>query len=96
MAIHSFLTKRSILPAKTYWLVNEEFTIEHINNQTWVYIGERGGLFDSFEEAQDYLLQVLKETHAQAIADIARLSAELTQIEAKIRIVNVSSEQDYI
>jgi hypothetical protein len=89
MAIHS------TNPAKTYWLVNEEFTIEHIKNQTWAYIGERGGLFDSFEEAQDHLLSILKADHAQVIADIATLPAKLKVIEAKIRIVNVSSEQDY-
>lgn len=84
-------------PDKTYWLVNcEEFTIERIKNQIWVYISERGGLFDSFEEAQDYLLQALKADHAQAVADISRLSIELTAIEAKIRIVNTSSEKDYI
>lgn len=90
MAIHS------THPDKQYWLVNcEEFTIERINNQTWVYISKRGGLFDTFEEAQDYLLQALKADHAQALADISRLSIGLTAIEAKIRIINTSSEQDY-
>ena len=53
-------------------------------------------VFDTFNEAQNYLLQILKADHAQAIADISRLSIELTAIEAKIRIVNTSSEQDYI
>ena len=82
---------------KTYWLANcEEFTIEHIKNQTWVYVGPRGGFFDSFEEAQNHLLTILKADHAQAIADISRLSIGLTAIEAKIRIINTSSEQDYV
>lgn len=90
MAIHS------TNPDKTYWLANcEEFTIERIKNQTRVYISERGGLFDSFEEAQDYLLQALKADHAQLIVDMATLPAKLKVIEGKIRIVNVSSEQDY-
>ena len=60
-------------------------------------------VFDTFNEAQNYLLQILKADHAnvvaqhaQAIADISRLSIETTVIEAKIRIVNTSSEQDYI
>ena len=60
-------------------------------------------VFANFEEAQGYLLQILKADHAatvaqhaQAIADISRLSIELTAIEAKIRIINTSSEQDYI
>ena len=60
-------------------------------------------VFANFEEAQGYLLQILKADHAnavaqhiQAIADISRLSIEMTAIEAKIRIVNTSSEQDYI
>ena len=52
-------------------------------------------VFDTFNEAQNYLLQILKADHAQAIADISRLSIELTAIEAKIRIVNTSTEQDY-
>ena len=61
-----------------------------------VYIGTGDGLFSTFEEAQSYLLTILKHQHAQAVADIARLSIELTAIEAKIRIVNTSTEQDYI
>jgi hypothetical protein len=70
--------------------------ITRIKEKKSLYMNENDGIFETFIEAQNFLLQVLKETHAQAIADIARLSAELTQIEAKIRIVNVSSEQDYI
>lgn len=90
MAIHS------TNPDKQYWLVNcEEFTIERINNQTWVYVGPRGGLFDTFAEAQDYLLQALKADHAQVVADIATLPAKLKAIEAKIRFVNTSSAEDY-
>ena len=53
-------------------------------------------VFDTFNEAQNYLLQILKADHAQAVTDISRLSIEMTAIEAKIRIVNTSSEQDYI
>ena len=53
-------------------------------------------VFDTFEEAQTYLLKLLKADHAQAVADISRLSIELTAIEAKIRIINTSTEQDYI
>ena len=59
-------------------------------------------VFDTFNEAQSYLLQILKADHAatvaqhtQAIADISRLSIEMTAIEAKIRIVNTSTEEDY-
>lgn len=59
-------------------------------------MGERDGLFDTFAEAQSYLLSILKAEHAQAVADISRLSIELTSIEAKIRIVNTSTEEDYI
>ena len=58
--------------------------------------------FDSYGEAQAYLLQILKADHAatvaqhtQAITDIERLSAELKVIEAKIRIINTSTEEDY-
>ena len=53
-------------------------------------------VFDTFEEAQTYLLKLLKADHAQAVADISRLSIEMTAIEAKIRIVNTSTEQYYI
>ena len=53
-------------------------------------------VFDTFNEAQSYLLSILKADHAQAVADISRLSIELTAIEAKIRIINTSTEQDYI
>ena len=82
---------------KTYWhVVREKYTISRIKKRNTVYMKEGDSLFDSFEAAQDYLLQVLKADHAQAIADISRLSIELTAIEAKIRIVNTSSEQDYI
>ena len=52
--------------------------------------------FDTFNEAQSYLLSILKADHAQAVADISRLSIELTAIEAKIRIINTSTEEDYI
>ena len=91
MAIHS--THQD----KQYWRVNcKEFTIEHIKNQIWVYMGERDGLFDTFDEAQSYLLNILKADHAQAVADISRLSIEVTVIEAKIRIINTSTEEDYI
>jgi len=48
-------------------------------------MGERDGLFDTFAEAQSHLLSILKAEHAQAVADISRLSIELTVIEAKIR-----------
>ena len=90
MAIHS--THQD----KQYWRVNcKEFTIECIKNQIWVYMGERDGLFDTFEEAQSHLLNILKADHAQAIADMSRLSIEMTAIEAKIRIINTSTEEDY-
>ena len=52
-------------------------------------------VFDTFEEAQSYLLGILKADHAQAVADISQLSIEMTVIEAKIRIVNTSTEEDY-
>ena len=52
-------------------------------------------VFDTFEEAQTYLLKLLKADHAQAVADISRLSIETTAIEAKIRIINTSTEEDY-
>ena len=91
MAIHFIETD------KTYWHVGrEKYTITRIKKRNTVYMGEGDSLFDTFAAAQDYLLQALKADHAQAIADIARLSIELTAIEAKIRIVNTSSEQDYI
>ena len=51
--------------------------------------------FDTFPQAQNHLLNILKAEHAQAVADISRLSIELTAIEAKIRIVNTSTEEDY-
>ena len=53
-------------------------------------------VFDTFEEAQSYILSILKADHAQAVADISRLSIEMTAIEAKIRIINTSTEEDYI
>ena len=81
---------------KEYWLTNcTDGKIEHIKNQIWVYTGERDGLFDTFEEAQSHLLSILKADHAQAIADISSLSIQLTAIEAKIRIINTSTEEDY-
>ena len=52
-------------------------------------------VFDTFNEAQNYLLQILKADHAQAVADISRLSIEMTAIESKIRFVNTSTEEDY-
>ena len=85
-----------VKPHEAYWHVSyKQHMITRIKEKKSVYMDENDGIFETFIEAQNFLLQVLKETHAQAIADIARLSAELTQIEAKIRIVNVSSEQDY-
>lgn len=91
MAIHLIETD------KTYWHVGrEKYTITRIKKRNTVYMGEGDSLFDSFEAAQDYLLQALKTDHAQAIADISRLSIELTAIEAKIRFVNTSSEKDYV
>ena len=91
MAIYSIETH------KTYWHVNrEKCTITRIKKRNTVYMKDGDSLFDSFEAAQDYLLQALKADHAQAIADISRLSIELTAIETKIRFVNTSSEQDYI
>lgn len=96
-----FLTKHAMAiysteTDKTYWHVaREKYTITRINKRNTVYMGEGDSLFDSFDAAQDYLLQALKADHAQAVADISRLSIELTAIEAKIRIINTSSEQDY-
>ena len=91
MAIHLVETD------KTYWHVGrEKYTITCIKKRNTVYMKEGDSLFDSFEAAQDYLWQALKADHAQAVADISRLSIELTAIEAKIRIINTSSEQDYI
>ena len=90
MAIHLVETD------KTYWHVGwEKYTITRIKKRNTVYMGEGDSLFDTFAEAQGYLLQALKADHAQAVADISRLSIELTAIEAKIRIINTSSEQDY-
>ena len=90
MAIHLVETD------KTYWHVGrEKYTITRIKKRT-VYMREGDSLFDTFAEAQGYLLSILKADHAQAVADISRLSIETTVIEAKIRIVNTSSEQDYI
>jgi len=91
MAIHLVETD------KTYWHVGrEKCTLTRIKKRNTVYMGEGDSLFDTFEEAQSYLLSILKADHAQAVADISRLSIELTAIEAKIRIVNTSTEQDYI
>ena len=91
MAIHLIETD------KTYWHVSrEKCALTRIKKRNTVYTGEGDSLFDSFEAAQDYLLQALKADHAQAIADISRLSIELTAIEAKIRFVNTSSEKDYV
>jgi hypothetical protein len=58
-------------------------------------MNDEDAFFDTFAEAQSYLLSILKQAHAEAVADIARLSAELTQIESKIRIINTSTEADY-
>ena len=81
---------------KTYWHVGrEKYTLTRIKKRNTVYMREGDSLFDSFEAAQDYLLQVLKADHAQAIADISRLSIGLTAIETKIRIINTSTEEDY-
>ena len=90
MAIYSIETY------KTYWHVNrEKYTITRIKKRNTVYMGEGDSLFDTFAEAQGYLLSILKADHAQAIADISRLSIETTAIEAKIRFVNTSTEADY-
>ena len=90
MAIHLIETN------KTYWHVGrEKYTITRIKKRNTVYMNEGDSLFDTFEDAQSYLLSILKAEHAQAIADISRLSIELTAIETKIRIINTSSEQDY-
>ena len=91
MAIYSIETD------KTYWHVNrEKCTLTRIKKRNTVYMREGDSLFDTFAAAQDYLLQALKADHAQAVADISRLSIEMTAIEAKIRIVNTSTEEDYI
>ena len=91
MAIHLVETD------KTYWHVGrEKYTLTRIKKRNTVYMGESDSLFDTFEDAQSHLLSILKADHAQAVADISRLSIELTAIEAKIRIINTSSEQDYI
>ena len=91
MAIHLIETD------KIYWHVNrEKYTLTRIKKKNTVYMKEGDSLFDSFEDAQSYLLSILKADHAQAVADISRLSIELTAIEAKIRIINTSTEQDYI
>lgn len=82
---------------KTYWhVVREKYTITRIKKKNTVYMREGDSLFDTFEDAQSYLLSILKADHAQAVADISQLSIELTAIEAKIRIINTSTEQDYI
>ena len=96
-----FLTKHamaiySIETDKTWHVGREKYTITRIKKRNTVYMKEGDSLFDSFEAAQDYLLQALKADHAQAIADISRLSIGLTAIETKIRFVNTSSEKDYI
>jgi len=91
MAIHLVETD------KTYWHVGrEKYTLTRIKKRNTVYMGEGDSLFDTFAEAQSHLLSILKADHAQAVADISRLSIEMTAIEAKIRIINTSSEQDYI
>jgi hypothetical protein len=85
-----------IRPDKTYWRVRHEGrNIEKIEQQEKLYMHDQDAYFDTFAEAQTYLLSILKQAHAEAVADIARLSAELTQIESKIRIINTSTEQDY-
>ena len=90
MAIHLVETD------KTYWHVGrEKYTLTRIKKRNTVYMGEGDSLFDTFGEAQSHLLSILKAEHAQAVADISRLSIELTAIEAKIRIINTSTEEDY-
>ena len=90
MAIHLVETD------KTYWHVGrEKYTLTRIKKRNTVYMKEGDSLFDTFAAAQDYLLQALKADHAQAIADMSRLSIEMTAIEAKIRIINTSTEEDY-
>ena len=91
MAIHLVETD------KTYWHVSrEKHTLTRIKKRNTVYMREGDSLFDSFEDAQSYLLSILKADHAQALTDISRLSIELTAIETKIRFVNTSNEKDYI
>lgn len=85
-----------VKPHEAYWHVSyNRHMITRIKEKKSVYMDENDGIFETFIEAQNFLLQVLKETHAQAVADIARLTAELTQIESKIRIINTSTEADY-
>ena len=98
-----FKTKRTMAWIKKVTTQKERWHVDYdkcsmcrLKKDAQVYIGAGDGLFSTFEEAQSYLLTILKHQHAQALADISRLSIETTAIEAKIRIVNTSSEQDYI
>ena len=97
-----FKTKRTmawikkVITQKERWHVDyDKCSMCRLKKDAQVYTGAGDGLFTTFEEAQSYLLTILKHQHAQAIADISRLSIELTAIEAKIRIINTSTEQDY-
>ena len=88
---------KKVIKEKEHWHVNyDKCSMCRLKKDAQVYIGAGDGLFSTFEEAQSYLLTILKHQHAQAIADISRLSIETTAIEAKIRFVNTSTEQDYI
>ena len=89
--------KKVIKEKEYYWHVDyRRYSMRRIEKDAQVRIGRGDGLFGTFEEAQSYLLTILKHQHAQAVADISRLSIEMTAIEAKIRIINTSSEQDYV
>ena len=78
------------------WYVDyNKCSICRLEKGVQLYAGTGDGLFSSFENAQSYLLTILKHQHAEAVADISRLSIELTAIEAKIRIINTSTEEDY-
>ena len=87
---------KKVITQKERWHVDyDKCSMCRLKKDAQVYIGAGDGLFSTFEEAQSYLLTILKHQHAQAVADISRLSIELTAIEAKIRIVNTSTEEDY-
>lgn len=88
---------KKVITQKEHWHVDyDKCSMCRLKKDAQVYIGAGDGLFSNFKEAQSYLLTILKHQHAQVVADIATLPAKLKAIEAKIRIVNTSSEQDYI
>lgn len=83
------------------WIVRDvlrkiERVGEDYNPGEWELEWTHDCAFDSFEEAQNHLLSILKTDHAQVVADIAALPSKLKVIEGKIRIINTSSEQDYV